>query len=133
MPDNYLFEYAVIRIVPRVEREEFLNVGVILYCQALQFLQTRFTIDEERLKAFAGYLDLKDLHEHLCAFEKISEGNPEAGAIAKLELALRFRWLTAARSTIVQTSKVHPGLCTNPAETLIRLHSRLVLAPANDQ
>jgi len=132
MPSNFLFEYAVIRIVPRVEREEFLNVGVILYCKQPPFLQTMFTVDEDRLRAFAGYLDMEALHEHLCAFEKISLGDASAGAIAKLDHGLRFRWLTAARSTIVQTSKVHPGLCNDPAETLIKLHAKLVLAPVDD-
>ena len=133
MPENHLFEYAVIRIVPRVEREEFLNVGVILYCKQQQFLQTKFTIDKERLKAFAGYLDMVALNEHLCAFEKISDANEAAGEIAKLDMASRFRWLTAARSTIVQTSKVHPGLCANAMETLIKLHEQLVLAPPNEK
>lgn len=129
MPGTYLFEYAVIRIVPRVEREEFLNVGVILYCKDLQYLQTKFTVDEERLKAFTGYLDLEELKQHLSALKKISEGDSSAGEIARLEPALRFRWLTAARSTIVQTSKVHPGLCTDINETLDRLYTQLVLAP----
>jgi len=133
MQEQHLFEYAVIRIVPRVEREEFLNVGVILYCKSLQFLQTKFTIDEERLRAFAGYLDMAELHEHLCVFEKISNGDFTAGEIAKLDLPSRFRWLTATRSTIVQTSKVHPGLCTDAVATLTKLHEQLVLPPAKDQ
>lgn len=133
MQEQHLFEYAVIRIVPRVEREEFLNVGVILYCKSLQFLQTKFTIDEERLRAFAGYLDMAELHEHLCVFEKISNGDTTAGEIAKLDLPSRFRWLTATRSTIVQTSKVHPGLCIDAVATLIKLHQQLVLSPEKDQ
>jgi len=133
MQENRLFEYAVIRIVPRVEREEFLNIGVILYCKQQQFLQTLFTIDEERLSTFAGYLDMAALKEHLCAFEKICLGDTSAGEIAKLDMASRFRWLTAARSTIVQTSKVHPGLCTDAGETLTKLHKQLVLQPASDQ
>jgi hypothetical protein len=133
MQENQLFEYAVIRIVPRVEREEFLNVGVILYCKQQQFLQTLFTIDEQRLNAFSGYLNMQTLKEHLCAFEKICRGDEDAGEIAKLDAASRFRWLTATRSTIVQTSKVHPGLCNNPAVTLRKLHDQLVLQPADDQ
>ncbi len=133
MQEQHLFEYAVIRIVPRVEREEFLNVGVILYCKTLQFLQTKFTIDEERLRAFAGYLDMKALHEHLCVFEKISNGDFAAGEIAKLDMPSRFRWLTATRSTIVQTSKVHPGLCADAGVTLIKLYQQLVLPPLKDQ
>ncbi|MGC4100759.1 DUF3037 domain-containing protein [Ferruginibacter sp.] len=132
MQEQHLFEYAVIRIVPRVEREEFLNVGVVLYCKKEQFLQTLFTIDEERLRAFAGYLDMKALYEHLCAFEKISKGDVSAGEIAKLDMPSRFRWLTAARSTIVQSSKVHPGLCSNALETLQRLHAQLVLPPPSE-
>lgn len=132
MQEQQLFEYAVIRIVPRVEREEFLNIGLILYCRDIQFLETMFTIDEERLRAFAGYVDMAELKEHLCAFEKISRGDNTAGEIAKLDIASRFRWLTAARSTILQTSKVHPGLCNDPMETLTRLHTELVLKPAND-
>lgn len=133
MPEQHLFEYAVIRIVPRVEREEFLNVGVILYCKSLQFLQTKFTVDEERLRAFTGYLDMAELYEHLCVFEKISKGDSSAGEIAKLDLASRFRWLTATRSTIVQTSKVHPGLCYDAQVTLDKLHQQLVLPPQKDQ
>ena len=131
MHGNHLFEYAVIRIVPRVEREEFLNIGVILYCKDEQFLQTKFIVDENRLRAFAGYLDFNSLNEHLCALEKIANADLSAGAIAKLDLGLRFRWLTAARSTIVQTSKVHPGLCSNAKETLDKLYTQLVLAPAD--
>ena len=73
------------------------------------------------------------LHEHLCVFEKISNGDIAAGEIAKLDMASRFRWLTATRSTIVQTSKVHPGLCSNALETLTKLHQQLVLPPAKDQ
>ena len=130
MPEQQLFEYAVIRIVPRVEREEFLNIGLILYCRDMQFLETMFTIDEERLRAFAGYVDMAELKEHLCAFEKISRGDNTAGEIAKLDIASRFRWLTAARSTILQTSKVHPGLCNDPKETLATLHTQLVDTPS---
>jgi hypothetical protein len=133
MQEQHLFEYAVIRIVPRVEREEFLNVGVIMYCKSLQFLQTMFTIDEERLRVFASYLDMKVLYEQLCVFEKISNGDPAAGEIAKLDMASRFRWLTATKSTIVQTSKVHPGLCEDASATLIKLHQQLVLPPKQDQ
>ena len=133
MQENYLFEYAVIRIVPRVEREEFLNVGVILYCKPQQFLQVMFTIDKERLQAFAGYLDMTALYDNLCVFEKICKGDETAGEIAKLDMPSRFRWLTAARSTILQSSKVHPGLCNSAAETLKRLHVQLVLSPEKDQ
>ena len=133
MQEQQLFEYAVIRIVPRVEREEFLNIGLVLYCRDAKFLEMMYTIDEERLRAFAGYVDIGELKEHLCAFKKISRGDNTAGEIAKLDIASRFRWLTAARSTILQTSKVHPGLCNDPMETLNRLHTELVVQPADDR
>ncbi|MEO6734075.1 MAG: DUF3037 domain-containing protein [Ferruginibacter sp.] len=127
MQENHLFEYAVIRIVPRVEREEFLNVGVILYCSKLNFLQAMYELDPERLKAFCGKVDIPDVEKNLHAFERIGMGSSDAGPIGKLDIASRFRWLTATRSTVVQTSKVHPGFCIDPAETLVRLYGQLVL------
>ena len=127
MQENQLFEYAIIRVVPRVEREEFLNVGVILYCKDLKFLDMRYTIDESRLQHFCKDLDLAELKEHLVAYENICKGNVTGGPIAKLDLPSRFRWLTATRSTIVQSSKVHPGLCKEPVKTLEHLFERLVL------
>jgi hypothetical protein len=126
MPDQ-LFEYAVIRIVPRVEREEFLNVGVILYCAKERFLQATVCLNEERLAAFCIGTDKEELEHHLDAIQRICLGDSSAGPIAKLDIAARFRWLTATRSTVVQTSKVHPGLCKSPAQTLEKLYTRLVL------
>ena len=126
MQEKYIFEYAVIRVVPRVEREEFLNVGVILYCPAQAFLQTTFVLDEARLRAFGGAPDLAELAERLRAFERICAGRAEGGPIGQLPIAGRFRWLTATRSTVVQTSRVHPGLCLDASETLTRLHAQLV-------
>lgn len=127
MPDKHLYEYAVIRVVPRVERDEFMNVGVILYCSAQGFLQTRFALDEQRLRAFSADTDIAELQERLRAFERICAGRSAGGPIGQLPIAGRFRWLTAARSTVVQTSPVHPGLCTDAAETLARLFEQLVL------
>lgn len=127
MQEQHLFEYAVIRVVPRVEREEFLNVGVILYCKKLQFLQTKYTLNVDRLRAFCESLDIEEIKDYLCAFEHICLGHAAGGPIAKLDMASRFRWLTATRSTIVQSSKVHPGFCTDPLATLEKLHERLVL------
>jgi hypothetical protein len=127
MQEKHLFEYAVIRVVPRVEREEFLNVGVILYCRDQGFLHTLYTINEHRLCAFAGDIDLQELQERLQAFERICCGRKEGGRIGQLGLAERFRWLTAARSTIVQTSPVHPGLTTDANATLTKLFNQLVL------
>jgi hypothetical protein len=126
MQDKHLFEYAVIRVVPRVEREEFLNVGVIVYCSSQRFLQTFFHINKERLCAFCEDIDLEELEARLNAFKQVCAGAAQGGPIGKLPIASRFRWLTAARSTIVQTSAVHPGLCVNAQETLTRLYEELV-------
>ncbi|GAA4467833.1 DUF3037 domain-containing protein [Nibrella saemangeumensis] len=126
MPEKHLFEYAVIRVVPRVEREEFINTGVILYCPAQAFLKTTYEINEERLRAFGADLDRQELEDRLLAFKRICAGRTEGGTIGKLSLAERFRWLTATRSTIVQTSAVHPGLCQDAAKTLDHLFAQLV-------
>ena len=127
MQGNHLFEYAVIRVVPRVEREEFINVGVIVYCRERRFLRAMITVDEQKLTAFCSLLDVSDLKAHLVALEHICTGSKEGGPIAALEVATRFRWLTALRSTIVQTSRVHPGFCTDLQEAVIKLHAQLVL------
>ena len=127
MPDNLLFEYAVIRVVPKVEREEFFNAGVILYCAPRKFLQTKYEIKEHRLRAFCEELELGALQENLSAFDRIASGVAGSGPIGRLSLPERFRWLTATRSTIVQASRVHPGLCTDPAEMLEHLFRKLVL------
>lgn len=126
MQEKNLFEYAIIRLVPRVEREEFLNVGVILFCKRPAFLQMKYTLDEKRILALFPQTDLIEVRSHLDAFEQICNGNPAAGPIAVLDVPSRFRWLTAKRSTIVQTSEVHPGLCANAGDTLNKLHEQLV-------
>lgn len=127
-PATHLFEYAVLRVVPRVEREEFLNVGVVLLCRAQGFLQCAYALPEARLQALAGRadLDLAELAARLRAFEKICQGRREGGPIGQLAPAERFRWLTATRSTVLQTSAVHPGLCEDAAGTLARLFGQLV-------
>lgn len=125
MQQKHLFEYAVIRVVPRVEREEFLNIGVILYSKPA-FLQSKYVLDPTRLLAFSADLDLADLKEHLCSFERLCLGDKAAGPISKLDIASRFRWLTATRSTVLQTSKVHPGFSENPLDTLNKLFEQLV-------
>jgi hypothetical protein len=127
MQDRCLFEYAVIRVVPRVEREEFMNVGVILYCAKQKFLKMMFSIDKERLTAFSKDLDIDELEENLLSFQRICTGGKDAGPIGELDAASRFRWLTATRSTVVQTSKVHPGFCIDGEDTLSRLYNQLVL------
>src|SRR5690348_9265325 len=127
MQENQLFEYAVIRIVPRVEREEFLNVGVILYCRDQKFLQSLYQLNEKRIRHFCDQLDIEEVGEYLETFQRICRGEINAGPIAKLPIAERFRWLTATRSTIIQTSKIHPGFCIDAEKTLNKLFDQLVL------
>jgi hypothetical protein len=127
MPEKQLFEYAVIRVVPRVEREEFLNIGIVLYCKKTRFLQCKFHLNQERLHAFCPALDIREAETYLQSFERICSGSKDGGPIGQLDIASRFRWLTATRSTVVQTSKVHPGFCTEPKETLQHLYEQLVL------
>lgn len=126
MQERHLYEYAVIRIVPRIEREEFINVGVILYCRDQKFLGTKISFNAERLKALCPLTDATIVLTHLQAFEQIANGIAVGSPIAKLDLASRFRWLSATRSTIIQTSKVHSGLSANAAETLLQLHDKLI-------
>ena len=127
MQDHYLFEYAVIRVMPRVEREEFINVGVILYCAKQNFLEAMYVVNESKLRNFAPELDVEELTDNLNSIQRISVGDKSAGPIGVLDMASRFRWLTATRSTILQCSKVHPGFCKNANETLIRLFTELAL------
>lgn len=127
MQEKFLFEYAVIRVMPRVEREEFLNVGIILYCAKKKFLQSIFILDEQKIKAFAADIDTEELNENLLAFQRISHGVKNSGTIGQYDQPSRFRWLTATRSTVVQCSKVHPGFSDNPEETMGRLYRELVL------
>jgi hypothetical protein len=126
MPENHLFEYAVIRVVPHVEREEFLNVGIVLYCANQKFLQSMFHLDEARLSILCDKIDFSELKEHMSSFERICRGGADSGPIGKLSMPERFRWLTATRSTMLQTSKVHPGLTPDAANMLERLFTQLV-------
>lgn len=126
MQDKHLFEYAVIRIVPRVEREEFINAGVILYCTRLKFLDILFVLDRNKIRTIYTDTDTDEVLCNLRSFENICKGNVSGGPIAKLDMPSRFRWLTATRSTIIQTSKVHPGFCSDPADTLSRLFIQLI-------
>lgn len=127
MQDKHLFEYAVIRVVPRVEREEFLNVGIILYCRSKKFLKCIYKIDSHKLQMLCPTLEGGDVEGNLQSFENICKGIKTDSPISTLDIASRFRWLTATRSTIVQTSRVHPGFCREPEETLQKLFQQLVL------
>ena len=124
--DQCTYDYAIIRIVPRVEREEFINVGVIVYCQTHKFLEARIELDEQRLRALDPTLDVEAIRAHLAAIPAICAGGAHAGPIGQLSQRERFHWLVAPRSTIIQTSPVHTGRCTNPAAVLERLLNTMV-------
>lgn len=129
MSVRHSFNYAVVRVVPHAEREEFINVGVILSCQAAGFLDAAFELDERRLTAFAPRLDLQELRAHLEAIRLICEGGERGGAIGRLARRARFDWLVAPRSTVVQTSPVHAGLCSDPRRALNDLLRKMVSMP----
>ena len=127
MPDFQLFEYAVVRVVPRVEREEFINVGVVVYCRKQKFLKVLYHLNEEKVYILSPETDVQEIESHLNSFEKICLGLPTDNPISSLDPASRFRWLTATRSSVLQTSKVHPGMCADAEETLSKLFKQLVL------
>nr|WP_321228030.1 DUF3037 domain-containing protein [uncultured Psychroserpens sp.] len=127
MQDKVTFEYAIIRIVPKVEREEFFNVGVILFSKRKKFIGIKYKIDPIKLKAFSDELDINDLNKYLKAWELICDGYPNGGAIGQFELSDRFRWLAASKSTIIQSSKTHPGLCDDPEKALETIFKTYVL------
>lgn len=118
MQDKVTFEYAVIKIVPKVEREEFFNVGVILFSKRKKFLAVKYLIDPKKLEVFSSEVAIEVLNNYLKAWDLICKGAPFGGAIGELELSDRFRWLAANRSTIIQTSKTHTGLCVDPEKKL---------------
>jgi hypothetical protein len=120
------YDFAVVRLVPRVDREEFVNVGVIVYCATLKVLRARVHVEERRLTALWPDLDLDLVRQHLAAVPRICEGARDAGPIAAMSLAARFHWLVAPRSTIIQMSPVHSGLCASPEAVLGELFDRLV-------
>ncbi|GAB4435016.1 MAG: DUF3037 domain-containing protein [Chloroflexi bacterium OHK40] len=127
MPALSAFEYAVIRVVPRVERGEFVNVGVVLLCRQRRFLAARLRLDAGRVRALAPTLDLEPIAAQLDHIPLVCRGGAAAGPIGELPLYERFRWLTAPRSTVVQPSPVHTGLCDDPPATLERIFTRMVL------
>ena len=127
MQDKVTFEYAIIRLVPKVEREEFFNVGVILFSKRKKFLDIKFHINADKLKALAPELELDILNNYLNAWKLICEGKAAGGKIGSFETSDRFRWLAACRSTIIQSSKTHPGLCNEPEKELNDIFEKYVL------
>ncbi len=131
MREQSSFDYAVLRVVPRVEREEFVNAGVIVHCLERQFLQASVHMDEARLRALWPEIEIETVRLHLDAFPRICAGDESAGPIAQLTRRERFHWLVAPRSTIIQVSAVHTGLCENPENMLQQLRRELLLVPGN--
>jgi hypothetical protein len=123
-PDQ--FAYAILRVVPRVERGEQLNAGVVLFCRRRRFLAAKVDLDEARLAALAPDLDPAQVRAHLEALARIAAGDPAGGPVAKLDASERFGWLVAPSSTIIQPSPVHTGICDDPQAMLDRLFDELV-------
>ena len=128
MPGREAFDYAVVRVVPHVEREEFVNAGVVVHCRGRDFLRARFALDERRLLALAPDVDLEAVRAHLEAFARVCDGGPAAGPLGDLSPTERFHWVTSPRSTVVQTSPVHAGLCEDPDAALAHLVETVVRA-----
>lgn len=131
MPIPVTYDYAVIRVVPRVEREEFVNAGVIVSCQATGLLRAGIELDEARLRALDPRIDLDTVRAHLAAIDTICRGGPDSGPIGLLPPRARFHWLTARRSSIIQTSPVHTGRSAAPEAVLDGLLARMVRSPAD--
>ena len=128
-PDRAPFQYAVVRVVPRVERGEFINAGVVLFCRTRGFLAARTALDRRALAALAGDCDTDEVASQLQTLEAVAAGDPAGGAVAELPPSERFHWLTAPASTVVQSSPVHTGLTEDPAAELDRLFGALVSRP----
>ena len=129
MHDHSSYDYAIVRVVPRVEREEFVNVGVIVSCPAQDFLQARIELDEQRLRALDPGIDIEAIRMHLASIPAICCGGSQGGTIGRLSRRERFDWLVAPRSTAIQTSKVHTGRCSDPAKLLEHLLNTMVRRP----
>ena len=129
MPELCSFDYAIIRVVPRVEREEFINAGVILSCPDHRFLKARLSLDERRLAALDPTVDVETVQGHLRTISMICDGGAQAGVIGRLPQRARFHWLVAPRSTIIQSSPVHSGLCADPEAALEHLLDKMVRPP----
>jgi hypothetical protein len=123
------FDYAVFRVVPRVEREEFVNAGVVLFCLGRDFLRARVEVNEPRLRSLWPAADVELIRQHLEGIPRICAGSADGGPIARLPLRERFHWLVSPRSTIIQVSPVHSGLCDSPERALDELFEQMVVVP----
>jgi hypothetical protein len=126
MSERCAYDFAIIRVVPRVEREEFVNAGVVVFSPARKYLAARVFIDEERLNALCPSLDLSLVRQHLETFPKVCAGDPDAGPIAAKPLRERFHWVVAPRSTVIQISPVHAGITESPEAALNELFKKRV-------
>lgn len=126
MAPKHLYEYAVLRYVPCVARQEFVNVGVLLYCKSPRFIGMKWKLDEDRILTFCPTANLKEVAAYLESMETICSGKATHSPISGLEPPLRFRWLSATRSTILQVSPVHPGLCEHPEAALAAIFAEQV-------
>lgn len=126
MQEDKLYEYAVIRFVPKIEREEFFNIGLVLFSKKEKYIRIQFSICPKKFELMHCKIDLEDLQQNLQNFEKVANGEKDGGEIAKLEIPERFRWLTAVRSSVVQTSRPHPGKTKDLDGTFERLFGELV-------
>ena len=129
MPARDSFSYAIFRLVPRVERGERINVGVLVFCRPRGYLAVRTALDEDRMRALWRDVDVEAVRAHLRALERIAAGEPEAGPIASLDVTQRFHWLVSPSSTVVQPSAVHTALGDDPARALDELFDRCVATP----
>ncbi len=127
MQGKHLFEYAVIRVLPKVEREEFINVGIILFSKRAKYIRMKYKLDAQRLSIFSNEIDLDILKETLKSFEKICNGDKDGGTIAQFDIPERFRWLTAMRSSCLQTSRPHAGFTDNLDSEVDKLYEEMVL------
>ena len=132
MPGKLRYDYAVVRVVPKVDREEFINAGVIVSCPELSFLEARIKLNEARLLALDPTVDLELVRKHLASIPTICRGGDGAGSIGQLPQRQRFHWLVAPRSTVIQTSPVHTGRCGDPAAALEHLVTTMVDPTGND-
>lgn len=123
---KHIYEYAIVRVVPLVEREEFVNAGVIVFCKKQKFIHMKYSIPATKILTLAPGADIEEITLNLQAFHKIASGEKDGGPIALLDEAERFRWLTAVRSASIQTSRPHPGVTTNLRQTLDSLFTEMV-------
>ena len=127
MHDKHLYEYAVIRVVPRVEREEFVNIGLMLFCKRQKYLRIEYHLVPEKIKSICSEFDIEQLKENLDSFVKIGKGTKDGGPIAIFETSERFRWLSAIKSSSIQTSRPHSGFSLDLDATFNKLYAELVL------